>query len=151
LSLLHFPSRNALLKGSVIAGVVTPQIAFANPVVSFQDRVHLGALIGLTVFAMATEALLTSALLILICGINQRFLLIGLLFLLNIFTFFFFVVFLYSVIHSVIVIELLILSVEALLIVQVTRLLGERPILLRNALLVAVVGNLLSFLVGLSA
>ena len=151
LSLPQIPSRNALLKGLLVAFVAGPQIASANPVITFQEHVHFGALIGLTIFAMAMEVLVTSVLLVVICGIDRRFSLAGLVVLLNVSTFFFFIVFGYPFIRSVIVVELLILSTEAFLIVQITRLLGEKQIILRHAFLVAVVGNLFSFLVGLSA
>ncbi|MFN0125899.1 MAG: hypothetical protein ACKV19_04340 [Verrucomicrobiales bacterium] len=148
---LKSASQRPLLKALAFWWLLIPQTASANPAVSLQDQISIGALIGLTIFAMALELLVTAVLLVLICDVERRVLLACLLLLLNILTFVLFIVFLYPLVRSVVVIELLIWSAEALLIVQITRWLGEKPIVLRRAFVVAFVGNLFSFLVGLSA
>jgi hypothetical protein len=142
--------RSTLPRLLAIGACLIPKLAMANPMVDPRDEQHRFIVLGLVAFAIVIEVVVTSLLLTLICDIENRLALAGWLVALNIFTFGFFVVFLYPIVRSVVAIEILILITEAFAIVHITRMLGERPLVFRHALAVSCLGNLFSFLVGLA-
>lgn len=123
----------------------------ANPV-TLDPLGSLGPVVrtGVICVALAVEVALVSAILIRFCGVERRAMLVVTLLILNIATFYLFIVLVLPMAGNVFFVEVAIWLTEALLIHRVARSLGQRPPGMGMALGISLVGNLASFLVGLA-
>lgn len=149
LSRKFMPGREKWVIGAVLAAWF-PGIAGANPV-TYDPLGSLSGIlrIAVVVVALAAEVALVSALLIRVGRVERRGLLVTSMAVLNIATYYLFIHLALPRTGHVLLIEMAIWLSEGLLIPGVARPLANRPIGMKTALAISLVGNLASFLVGL--
>lgn len=123
--------------------------AEANPVtMDPTGGLGRGLVFAAITFALAIEVAVTSAAVIWLCRIEVRPPVVAALALLNLASYFLFIRLLHPFIGKILITESLIWVVEAAAIFVVSHLMSEKPLSMKRALVVSLVGNLASFLVG---
>ena len=125
--------------------------ASANPRPDPGEAFRSGSVVALTLFAIAMEVIVVTKLLGLAADIERKALLWWLIIGLNVATFTVFIMVLHRWIRSVTVIELLVVVSETYAMMRISSELGTKPLTFRQCLVISLIGNVVSYVIGMSA
>lgn len=136
----------ALAGAAFLIGFI-PALAAANPVNPGGEALGLVG-IALTGLSLSVEVAIAAALLVLICRVEHRLPLVAGLLGMNLLSYAIFVAFLLPRFPHLVVIELMIWLLEAAGMILLVRWSGGNPLKGWQALVISLVGNLASYLIG---